>query len=233
MLCGIDFNALFYTPAKKQKKKSASSPPFGRKTYGFLFLVAFSLHIEARTFLYPFFGFYRPIAVGFYRPIAVQVRAEIPVTCYYIDGELLLQCRYQPFKGLLLFCCAGVLGIALDVEPALVADAYAAFVVALAVGSYPFHRTHIAYLSRTTDIKVIPASVETTLTVHLDKISRLEPFAFRRSRAVYDNCVKHISSLPPPFPLSLKPPVKIQRRHFRILTIIFLNFNMGFKFLSS
>ena len=60
-----------YKSAAKVIKKSASLPPFGRKTYGFLFLVAFSFHIEARTFLYPFFGFYRPIAV--------QVRAEIPL----------------------------------------------------------------------------------------------------------------------------------------------------------
>ena len=180
MLCGIDFNALFYTPAKNNKK-IRKLPAFRQENLRIPLLVAFSFHIEARTFLYPF--------LGFYRPIAVQVRAEIPVTCYYIDGELLLQCRYQPFKGFLLLRCAGVLGNTPRVQSALVADAYAAFVVSLAVGSYPFHRTHVTYLARTTDIKVIPASVETTLTVHLDKISRLEFLARRCSRAVYDNCV--------------------------------------------
>lgn len=36
MLFSIDFNALFYTPAKNNKK-SASLPPFGEKTYGFLY----------------------------------------------------------------------------------------------------------------------------------------------------------------------------------------------------
>ena len=139
----------------------------------------FRRHIEARTFLNPFFGFYRPVAV--------QVRAEIPVPCYHSDGELLLQCLYQPFHGVLLFRGACVLGVALDVQTALVADAYAALVVSAAVRAYSLHRTHIAYLSRTTDIKMIPASVETALTVHLDQSSRLEPLALRRSRAVYDN----------------------------------------------
>ena len=178
MLFSIDFNALFYTPAKNNKK-IRKSPAFRRENLRIPLLVPLTLHIEARTFLYPF--------LGFYRPIAVKVRAEIPVTCYFLDGELLLQCHDKIFQSFLLFCCARVLGVALDVESALVADAYAAFVVSLAVGSYPFHRTHIAYLSRTTDIKMIPASVETALTVHLDQSSRLEPFAFRRSRAMYDN----------------------------------------------
>lgn len=50
------------------------------------------------------------------------------MTCYFLDGELLLQCRYQPFYGVLLFRCAGVLEVALDVEAVLIADAYAAFV---------------------------------------------------------------------------------------------------------
>ena len=180
MLCGIDFNTLFYTPAKNNKK-IRKSPAFWRENLRIPLLVPLTPNIEARTFLYPF--------LGFYRPIAVQVRAEIPVTCYFLDGELLLQCHDKIFQSLLLFCCAGILWVALDVETALVADAYAAFVVPLAVGSYPFHRTHIAYLSRTTDIKMIPASVETALTVHLDQSSRLESLAFRRSRTVYDNCI--------------------------------------------
>ena len=41
----------------------------------------FRFHIEARTFLNPFFGFYRPVAV--------QVRAEIPVTCYHFLSAIL------------------------------------------------------------------------------------------------------------------------------------------------
>ena len=180
MLCGIDFNALFYTPANNNKKIRKYSD-FSAGNLRIPLLVPLTLHIEARTFLYPF--------LGFYRPIAVKVRAEIPVTCYYIDGELLLQCRYQPLQGFLLLRCAGVLGHTPRVQSALVADAYAAFVMTLAVGSYALHRTHIAYLARATDIKVIPASVETTLTVHLDKISRLEFLARRCSRTVYDNCV--------------------------------------------
>ena len=64
--------------------------------------VSLGLYIEAGTFLYPF--------LGFYRPIAVQVRAEIPVACYHFDGELPLQCLDKPFHGMLLFGCARVAG---------------------------------------------------------------------------------------------------------------------------
>lgn len=143
--------------------------------------VALGLYIEAGTFLYPF--------LGFYRPIAVQVRAEIPVACYYFYGELLLQCLDKPYHGVFLFGCAGVAGIALAVESALVADAYAAFVVATAVGSYELDGTHIANLSRTTDVKMIPASVETALTVYLDQCGWFEPRALGRCRTVNDYCV--------------------------------------------